>query len=56
MSQARVTSSVLEVLLEAEADARISSLVLEVVHSVQEGAPPAPPPSGRRRAVVIVLG
>ena len=54
MTQARVTTTVLEVLVEAEASARVSSLVLEVVHSVQEGAPP--PPSGRRRAVVIVMG
>ncbi len=56
MTQARVTTTVLEVLVEAEADARISSLALEVVHSVQEGAPPPPSPSGRRRAVVIVMG
>ncbi len=56
MSQARVTTTALEVLVEAEADARISNLVLEVVHSVQEGAPPPPPPSGGRRAVVIVMG
>jgi len=55
MTQARVTSTALEVLVEANPSARISSLVLEVVHSVQEGAPP-PPPSGRRRAVVIVMG
>ena len=55
MTQARVTTTALEVLVEAEADARISSLALEVVHSVQEGAPP-PPPSGRRRAVVLVMG
>ena len=40
----------------ADADARISRLVLEVVHSVAEGAPPTPPPSGWRRAVVIVMG
>ena len=56
MSQARVTTTALEVLVEAEGNARISSLVLEVLHSVQEGAPPPPPPSGRRRAVVIVMG
>ena len=56
MNQARVTSSVLEVLVEAEGNARNSSLVLEVLHSVQEGAPPPPPPSARRRAVVIVMG
>jgi hypothetical protein len=56
VSQARVTTTALEVLLQTEASARISSLVLEVVHSVQEGAPPPPPPSGRRRAVVIVMG
>lgn len=55
MTQARVTTTALEVLVKAEADARISSLALEVVHSVQERAP-APPPSGRRRAVVIVIG
>ena len=55
MTQARVTTTALEVLVAAEANARISSLALEVVHSVQEGAPP-PPPSGRRRAVVIVMG
>jgi hypothetical protein len=54
--QARVTSAVLEVLVEAEASARTSSLALEVLHSVQEGAPPPPPPSGLRRAVVIVMG
>lgn len=56
MTQARVTTTALEVLVEAEADARISSLAIEVVHSVQEGAPPPPPPSGRRRAMVIVMG
>jgi hypothetical protein len=55
VTQARVTNTALEVLVEAEASARISSLVLEVVHSVAEGAPP-PPPSARRRAVVIVMG
>ena len=56
MTRARVTTTALEVLVEAEASARISSLALEVVHSVQEGAPPPPPPSGRRRAVVMVMG
>jgi hypothetical protein len=56
LSQARVTTTALEVLVEANPSARFSSLVLEVVHSVQEGAPPPPPPSGRRRAVVIVMG
>ena len=55
MTQARVTTTILAVLVEAEAKARISSLGLEVVHSVQEGAPPPPQPSGRRRAVVIVM-
>jgi hypothetical protein len=55
VSQARVTTTALEVLVEANPNARISSLTLEVLHSVQEGAP-APPPSGRRRAVVIVMG
>jgi hypothetical protein len=55
VTQARVTTTALEVLVEAEASARISSLVLEVLHSVAEGAPP-PPPSGRQRAVVIVMG
>lgn len=58
MSQARVTITALEVLVaaEANANARISSLALEVLHSVQEGAPPPPLASGRRRAVVIVMG
>jgi hypothetical protein len=56
VTQARVTTTAFEVLVEAEANASISSLVLEVVHSVQEGAPPPPPPAGRRRAVVIVMG
>ncbi len=56
MTQARVTSTALEVLVEANPSARISSLALEVVHSVQEGAPPPPPPSGGRGAVVIVMG
>jgi hypothetical protein len=56
MTQARVTNTVLEVVIEADSSARISSLALEVVHSVQEGAPPPPPPPGRRRAVVIVMG
>ena len=55
MTQARVTSTVLEVLVETNPSARISSLALEVVHSVQEGAPPPLPSSGRRRAVVIVM-
>ena len=55
MTQARVTTTALEVLVEADPNARISSLALEVLHSVAEGAPP-PPPSGRRRAVVIVMG
>ena len=54
MTQARVTTTALEVLVEAEAPARVSSLMLEVLHSVQEAPPP--PPSGRRRAVVIVMG
>jgi hypothetical protein len=56
VTQARVTTAALEVLLQANPSARISSLALEVVHSVQEGAPPPPPPSGRRRVVVIVMG
>ena len=56
MTQARVTTTALEVLVEADSSARISSMVVEVVHSVQEGAPPPPPPSGGRRAVVIVMG
>ena len=56
VTQARATTTALEVLVEAEANARISSLALEVVNSVQEGSPPPPPPSGRRRAVVIVMG
>ena len=56
MTQARVTTTALEVVVEAEARARVSSLVLEVVHSVQEGAPPPPPSAGRRRAVVMVIG
>ena len=56
MSQARVTSTALEVVVEAEASARLSSMVLEVAHSVAEGAPPPPPPSGGRRVVVIVMG
>ena len=56
MTQARVTTTAFEVLAEANPSARISSLALEVVHSVQEGVPPPPPPSGGRRAVVIVMG
>ena len=56
MTQARVTTTALEVLVEANPRARISSLLVEVVHSVQEGAPPPPAPSERRRAVVIVMG
>ena len=56
MTQARVTTTALEVLVEANSNACISSLALEVLHSVQEGAPPPPLPSGRRRAVVIVIG
>jgi len=56
VTQARVTTTALEVLVEANPSARISSLVLEVAHSVAEGAPPPPPPSGRRRAVVFVMG
>ena len=55
MTQARVTATALEVLVEVNPNARIGSLALEVLHSVQEGAPP-PPLSGRRRAVVIVMG
>jgi hypothetical protein len=55
VTQAQVTSTALEVLVEANPTARISSTALEVVHSVQEGVPPPPPPSGRRRAVVIVM-
>ena len=56
MTQARVTTTALEVVVEADSSARISSMVLEVAHSVAEGAPPPPPPSGRRGAVVIVMG
>jgi hypothetical protein len=56
VTQARVTTTALEVLVEAAPSARISSLALEVVHSVQEEPPPPPPPAGRRRAVVIVIG
>ena len=56
MTQARVTTIALEVLVEADPNARITSMALEVVHSVQEGAPPPPPPVGRRRAVVLVMG
>ena len=55
MTQARVTTTALQVLVEANPSARISSLVLEVVHSVQEGGSP-PAPAGRRRAVVMVIG
>ena len=56
MTQARVTTTALEVLVEADPNARITSMVLEIVHSVQEAAPPPRPPVGRRRAVVIVMG
>jgi len=56
VTQARVTTTALEVLVEADPNARISSLALEVLHSVAEGAPPPPPPSGRRRPVVFVMG
>ena len=56
MTQARVTTTALEVLVEANPNARISSLALEVLHSVQEGAPPPPPPAGRRPAVFIIMG
>ena len=52
-TQARVTTTALEVLVAAHPNARISSLALEAVHSVQEAPPP--PPSGRRRTVVIVM-
>ena len=55
MTQARVTSTAIEVLVEAIPSARISSVALELVHSVQTGVP-EPPPSGRRWAVVIVMG
>jgi hypothetical protein len=55
VTQARVTTAALEVLVGANPSARISSLALEVMHSVHEGAPP-PAPIGRRRAVVIVMG
>ena len=55
MTQARVTTTALEVLVESNPNARTSSLALEVLHSVQEGAPP-PPPAGRRRPLVIVMG
>lgn len=55
MTQARVTTIALEVLVETDPNARASSLVLEVLRSVQEGASPPPPPSGRRRAVVIFM-
>ena len=54
MNQARVTIVAFEVLVEADPTDRTSSLTLEVLHSVQEGAPP-PPPAGRRGAVVIVM-
>jgi hypothetical protein len=52
--EARVTTTALEVLVQPDSGARISSLVLEVVHSVQEAQPP--PPAGRRRPLVIVMG
>lgn len=54
MTQARATTTALEVLVEADPNARNSSLAREVLHSVQEAPPP--PPAGRRRAVVIVMG
>ena len=54
MTQARVTTTALEVLVAAAPSARISSMALEVVHSVQEAPPPSP--AGRRRPVVIVMG
>ncbi len=54
MTQARVTSTTLEVLVEASPSARVAGTAREVVHSVQE-APPAPT-AGRRQAVVIVMG
>ncbi len=54
MTQARVTTTALEVLVQPDPGARISSMALEVVHSVQEGTPPLL--SGRRRPVVIVMG
>ena len=53
MTQARVTTTVLEVLVEANPNARISSRALEVVHSVQEASPA---PQARRRTVVMVIG
>jgi len=54
MSQARVTSTTFEVLTKPEANGRMSTLTLEVLHSVAEGEPP-PPVGAARRIVVIVM-
>ena len=54
MTQARATTTALEVLHQPDPEVRISSLVLEVLHSVQEGTPP-PTTVRRRRPVVIVM-
>jgi hypothetical protein len=54
VTQTRHTCTTREVLVEANPDARISSLMVEVAHSVQEGVPP--PSSGHRGAVATVLG
>jgi hypothetical protein len=51
---AQINATALEVLVEANPSTRISSLVIEVVYSVQKAQPA--PPAGRRRPVVIVMG
>jgi len=55
MSQARVSSTAVEVLTKPEANGRLSTLALEVLHSVQEGEPPPPVAAGRRRIVLTIL-
>jgi len=54
MSQARVTSTTFEVLTKPEANGRVTTLAIEVLHSVQEGEPP-PATAGRSRTVVIII-
>jgi len=54
MSQARITSTTIEVLTKPEAIGRVSTLTVEVLHSVQEGEPPPPAAAGRRILVIVM--
>jgi hypothetical protein len=54
VSQARVTTTAPGMLVQPDPGAQVSSLVLEVVHSVQEEQPPPPVGAGWRPLVMVM--